>query len=354
MELEDLRKKIDRIDSEIIQLLSDRMEIAVRTKHLKKTVSDPDREKELLSKIISRSRGLLSPAFSEKLYKEILLESKSLQQQDLRLVGFQGEHGAYSEVAALSYDKNLVPIPCDAFDEVFKAVSNGQLDLAILPVENSIAGPVTQVCDLLMESDLKIIAEIKQPIHHCLLALPDSDYREIKVVYSHPQALAQCKGFISRNTLESRQFYDTAGSAMMIAKDRPAGAAAIASSLCAELYGLEVLKENIEDHNSNTTRFLVLSKDASVSSKTEGNKCTVVFSTAHKTGALFEILKLFYESKINLTKIESRPVTKDPGKFAFLVDFQGSDRNPIVQTLLKSIQKETTMFRFLGCYKEAV
>jgi len=206
------------------------------------------------------------------------------------------------------------------------------------------------VNDLLVESDLKIVGEIKMPIHHCLLALPDTDYRDIKVVYAHPQALAQCRGFIQRNKLEARPYYDTAGAALMLANDRPKAAAAIASRLCAEIYDLDILKENIEDHESNSTRFVVLARENGVK---DGDKCSVVFSTAHKAGALFSILKVFSEAKINLTRIESRPIRKDPGKFAFLLDFQGSEKDKKVSQALDEVKKETDMFKFLGCYKEA-
>ena len=328
MELNTLRKKIDKIDGDILELLSDRMEIAVRTKKLKNEVSDEQREKDVMTKISSKSKGLISNAFSQKLFQEIMSESKRLQKENLKLIGFQGEHGAYSEMAVKTHDPNSVAIPCSDFTEVFQSVKNGQLDLGIVPIENSLAGQINDVNDLLIQYDLKIVGEVRVPVHHCLLAPPETDYREIKMVYSHPQALAQCRGFTERNKLEARPYYDTAGAAMMVAKDKPNGAAAIASKLCAELYDLEVLKENVEDHTSNTTRFVVLSKDYS---KEVGNKCSIIFSTAHKPGALFEIIKLFYESKTNLTRIESRPVPNDPGKFVFLVDFQGSDKDKKLQ-----------------------
>jgi prephenate dehydratase/chorismate mutase/prephenate dehydratase len=252
-------------------------------------------------------------------------------------------------VAIRALDRLWVPMPCAEFTEVFSGVKNGQLDFGVVPVENSLGGAVAQVNDLLVETELKIVGEIKVPIHHCLLTLPETDHREIKVVYSHPQALSQCRGFISRNKLEARPYYDTAGAAMMISNERPAAAAAIASKLCADIYGLEVLKENIEDHESNLTRFLVLSREKS---KEKGSKCSIVFSTVHKSGALFRVLKVFSDGGINLTRIESRPIVKDPGKFGFLLDFQGSDEDGKVIDALEKVKKETSMYKFLGCYKE--
>ncbi|MFH1520749.1 MAG: prephenate dehydratase domain-containing protein [Candidatus Micrarchaeota archaeon] len=260
MELEELRKKIDGIDSEILKLLNKRMEFALRTRKLKKQVTDKPREDSILHKV-KKQRGLLRPDFSGKIYSEIIDESKRLQDQNPKLIGFQGEHGAFSEVASIAYNRLLVPVPCNEFSDVFTGVENGQIDFGIVPVENSLGGAVAQVNDLLVETDLRIVGEIKIPIHHCLLTLPETDYREIKVVYSHPQALSQCRGFIARNKLESRPYYDTAGAAMMISNERPTAAAAIASRLCAEIYGLEVLKEDIEDHETNFTRFVILSRE---------------------------------------------------------------------------------------------
>lgn len=349
MELEELRKKIDRIDSEMVKLLNKRIEFALRTKKLKPKVADETREIDVLDKV-KKQRGLIRPEFHEKIYKDILAESKRLQEQAPKLAGFQGEHGAFSEVAVRAHDRLLIPIPCTEFSEVFEGVENKQLDFGVVPVENTLGGAVTQVNDLLMETNLKIVAEVKIPIHHCLITLPETDYREIKVVYSHPQALSQCRGFIARNKLEARPYYDTAGAAMMISNEQPTAAAAIASRLCAEIYGLEVLKENIEDHESNLTRFVVLAREKN---EEKGNKCSIVFSTAHKSGALFRVLKAFSDANINLTRIESRPIVKDPGKFGFLLDFQGSDEDGKVTDALDKVRKETTMYKFLGCYTEA-
>lgn len=356
MELKELRAKIDRIDYEILKLLSNRMELALRTTKLKGEVADPAREDEVIAGAKKRSHGLLRPEFAERLYREVMGESRRLQARGMKLAGFQGEHGAYGDMAVRAYDPALVPVPCVEFGEVFEGVRNGQLDIGIVPVENSLEGAVTQVNDLLVETDLRIIGEVNVPIHHCLLAPQDVDYRDIKVVYSHPQALAQCRGFLARNKLEPRPYYDTAGAAMMLANERPKAAAAIAGKLCAELYGLEILKENVEDHESNSTRFLVLAREAGggkAKAREKGDKCSLVFQTAHKAGALFSVLKCFSEAGVNLTRIESRPIRNDPGKYAFLLDFKGSDEDRKVAEMLEKVKKETVMFRLLGCYKEA-
>ncbi|MBI5361168.1 MAG: prephenate dehydratase [Planctomycetes bacterium] len=351
MELQKMRKKIDLIDYEMLKLLNQRMEYVLRLKKLKSSVTDTDRELEVFQHIRRFSQHLIKPEFSEKIFREIIKESKRLQEQDIKVVGFQGEHGAYSEVAALSYEPALVPIPCVDFVDVFEGVKNNQLDYGIVPVENSLEGAVAQVNDLLIETDLKITGEISIPIHHHLLAIKETDYRDIRVVYSHPQALAQCHGFISRNKLDPRPFYDTAGAAKMLAAKGARSIAAISSALCAELYNLDIIKENIEDHESNKTRFLVLSAEPS---KAAGNKCSMIFQTRHEAGALFRVLRIFSDADINLTRIESRPVRKEPGQYAFLLDFLGSDTDAKIRGALEKVKKETAMFKFMGCYKEAV
>lgn len=344
-----MRKRIDSIDLEIVKMLNERMEATVRVRKLKASVEDQAREKQVLENVRRHSHNLVAPEFSEKLFREIMGESKKLQSGSLRLIGFQGEHGAYSESAAMAYEKSGTPIPCSEFADVFEGVKSGQLDLGMVPVENSLEGAIAQVNDLLIETDLKITGEISIPIHHNLLALPETDYREIKTVYSHPQALAQCRGFISRNKLEPRPFYDTAGAAKMLSEQRLKGAAVIASSLCAELYNLEVIKENIEDHESNSTRFLVLSKEEG---KGAGNKCSIIFSTKHESGALFRMLKIFSDADLNLTRIESRKVRDDSRKYAFMLDFQGSVKDEKVKSALEKVEKESAFYKFMGCYKE--
>jgi len=350
MNLAELRGEIDRADSEILKLLSRRMEMALRTGKFKADPADPPRERAVIEGIRNQSRGLLRPDFTEGIFQSVVGEARKLQEQDLSLVGFQGEHGAHSEVAIRSLDPAWIPIPCAEFAEVFEGVQRGELDLGVVPVENSLEGAVTAVNDLLVEGELKIAGEIRVPVHHALLALPGTDIRELRAAYSHPQALAQCRGFLSRNKLEPRPFYDTAGAAMMLTRERLKGAAAIASDLCAEIYRLEVVKEAIEDHESNSTRFIVLSRERT---QKEGNKCSVVFSTKHRAGALYDVLRIFSEAGINLTRIESRPIRKDPGQYAFLLDFLGSDRDPKVGEALGRVEKQTLTFKFIGCYKEA-
>jgi prephenate dehydratase/chorismate mutase len=347
-ELDIIRKKIDKIDRGIVELLNQRMELAIRSRKFKHYISDDDREQKVFENVRKSSRNILDAEFTERLYKLIVNESKNIQLQSLKIIGFQGEHGAYSEVAALSYDASLIPVSCKEFIEVFDETTTGKIDFGIVPIENSLEGAVTQVNDLLIQTDLKIIGEVSVPVHHCLLALPEAEYRDLKVVYSHPQALAQCRKFILRHGLEPRPFYDTAGAAKMLSENRPEATGIIANKICADLYHLDIIKENIEDHQSNFTRFIILSKEAA---EEPGDKCSIIFSVKHEAGGLFTALKTFYDKGINLTRIESRPLKKDPGKYVFFLDFEGSDKEDKVADALKKALKSTTSFKFLGCYK---
>jgi prephenate dehydratase/chorismate mutase/prephenate dehydratase len=304
----------------------------------------------VLRNVTGKASPLLEKPFILYLYEKIISESKELQHRGLKLVGFQGEHGAWSEIAVHTLGKEMVPIPCVEFSDVFAGVTNHQFEFGLVPIENSIEGSVTEVNDLLVETELNIVGEAVIPIHHNLLALPGTTNQEIRAVYSHPQALGQCRAFLTRNKFEPRPYYDTAGAARWLAHEQQRSAAVIASRLAAELHGLEILKENIEDHAQNATRFVLLSSQPRTG---PANKCTIAFSTEHRVGALYDVLKIFAESKINLSRIESRPIRKNPGAFAFLLDFQGSPDNPAVQQTLQRVQATTIMFKNLGFYPEA-
>lgn len=349
MKLKKLREKINLTDFEIIKLLNSRLELVLKLKKLKEGVTDIKREKEVLYNVEKLSYGLVCPKFGKKLFSEIIKESKKLQGKQLKLIGFQGEHGAYSELAAMNFDANSVYIPFSEFNEIFEEVENGNLDLGIVAVENSLGGAVAPVNELLIKTKLKAIAEIKLKIHHCLLALPGTDHRDTRIVYSHPQALTQCGKFLSRNKLEPKAFYDTAGAAKMLAFERPEASAAIANKLCGKLYNLEIIKEGIEDNESNITRFLILAREES---RKECNKCSIIFSTPHSAGTLFRVLKIFAEADINLTRIESVPIISESIEYAFFLDFKGSNRDRRVIEAFEKVKDATTMFKFLGCYKE--
>ncbi len=346
--LDEIRSKIDLVDHKIMKLLNQRMELSMRSRKLKETITDPGREEEVLSNVTRFSGPLVTAEFSQKLYREIIDESKGIQDKLLRTVGFQGEHGAYSEVAALEHDPSLISIPCVEFAEVFEAIANKELDFGIVPVENSLEGAITPVIDLLLETDLKIVGEISLPIRHCLLTLPETNHYDIKIVASHPQALAQCHNFIAKHNFQTHPSYDTAGAAKVLSERRFPSAGVLASELCAELYNLEIIKEDVADHPSNTTRFVILAREAVTG---PGNKCSVTFTAKHEAGSLFRILKIFSDAGINLTRIESRPIRDDSRQYAFLLDFEGNAEDGPVKTSIEQLQAIVLTFKFLGCYK---
>ncbi len=349
MDLNDIRKKIDTIDFEILKLLNSRMEYALRTKKFKQGITDQKREAEVVEYIQKHSQGLIEPEFCKGLFREIISESKRLQSENLRLIGFHGEHGAFSEIAAREFDPNLIYISCDEVREVFEAVESGLLHYGIVPVENTLDGTLAGVNESLAETHLQIIGEIKIRIHYCLLALPDTDASEIRVVYSHRQALSQCQQYLADHELEGRPFYDAAGAAKMLLRERPKGSAAIASPFAAGYYNLAVVAENIEDHRNNVTRFLVISRTGN---EGRGDKCSILFATEHKAGALFRVLKEFADEGINLTRIESMPNRNDPGNYLFFLDFHGSIEDERVSRAIETVKQMTPVFRFLGCYPQ--
>ncbi len=347
MESERIQKKLNHIDYEILKIINERLELVLRSK----TLEVSPQENHILARLktFCESHRLLSEIFTGEILRAIMSESHRLQQERMRLIGFQGEHGAFGEVAARDYDPDLIPVPCPQFSDVFEGVERGEFELGIVPVQNSLGGAVNQVNELLLETELRVVGAIKLRINHCLLAHPDTDYRGIASVFSHPQALSQCQDFLKKHNLEPRPYYDTAGAARMLAKENPHMAAAIASKLCAQLYNLEIIKENIEDHEANITRFLILAKEED----REGmNKCSIIFSTPHKAGALFAVLKIFADDEVNLTRIESFPNRKDPGQYVFFLDFQIPDIDGDAGVLLDKVKSTTVMFKYLGCYRE--
>lgn len=348
MTLESLRADIDRIDARILALLGERMEKALLTKNFKASVTDAGREAEVLERVRRTSRCLVGPDFSGELFGRIIAESKALQAKGLRTVGFQGEHGAYSEMAVRAWETGAAAIPCQEFEDVFDAVEKGRFDAGVVPVENTLGGIVGPVNSILAYTNLRVIAAIDLPVSHCLLAAPGTDHREIRTVYSHPQALAQCRRFIERNKLEPEPWYDTAGAARMLSEESIPGAAAIASRFASELYDLEIIKEGIQDAEINRTRFFVLARDPFTG---HGDKCSAVFGAANKAGALFAVLEIFAREGINLTRIESVP-DREPGSFAIFIDFEGSAEEPAVARAVEAATASSRDFRLLGCYRE--
>jgi prephenate dehydratase len=263
-------------------------------------------------------------------------------------VSFQGERGAYSEDAAvLFFTQKIETIPFPTFAEVIDSTENDRTQYSVVPVENSLEGSVGESYDLLLSTSLTVVGEIYYRVRHCLIGFDKLE--NIDTVYSHPQALGQCRKFIQKYKLKTVPAYDTAGSVKIIKELNKKNISCIASKKASEIYGVPVIAEGIEDNNNNYTRFLVLSKKKSA----DGDKTSIIFSVKHEAGALFNILKEFNESKINLTKIESRPNKSTPWEYNFYVDFDGTQDEPKIKELLSKINKQSLFLKVLGSYKKA-
>lgn len=267
-------------------------------------------------------------------------------------IAFQGELGAYSEMAVYSFFGQEVEVkPCKSFDEVFENVKKGNVDYGVVPIENSIEGSVNRTYDLFLEYDLKVRGEIIIRISHCLIANKGTKIEQIKAVYSHPQALAQCRKFLEQNKLKAISNFDTAGSVKMIKEEKMTDAAAIASERAAQIYDMTILAREIEDVKNNSTRFFVLDKkDAPYTGE---DKTSIIFAAKSIPGALHKVLKEFADRDINLTKIESRPTKQTPWEYHFYLDFEGHITEQKCQKALKNIEDKTIFIKILGSYKAA-
>jgi len=267
-------------------------------------------------------------------------------------VAFQGAHGAYSEQALRRYfGAGVETLPCQNFADVFAAVENKTAEYGILPVENSIAGPVDQSYDLLYEHDVNIYAEVIQPVRHTLLAPPGATLKTIHTVRSHPQALAQCQQYIARRGFTPLPDYDTAGSACDLAAHPQEGVAAIASALAGELYGLQILDRDIQDHPANDTRFFILSLKKPP--RAQRNKTSVGFGAPPYAGSLYECLGEFARRYINLSKIESRPRPNQPWQYTIYIDFEGHSQDPLCEAALVGLLRKASFVKILGSYPAA-
>ncbi|KAF8718663.1 hypothetical protein HU200_024962 [Digitaria exilis] len=277
-------------------------------------------------------------------------------------VAYQGCPGAYSEAAAKKAYPNCETVPCEHFDTAFQAVQNWVADRAVLPLENSLGGSIHRNYDLLLRHSLHIVGEVRLAVRHCLLANPGVKIENLKSAMSHPQALAQCEHTLTELGIEHREAVDdTAGAAKFVAEQMLQDTGAIASSLAAKLYGLDVLAENIQDDKDNVTRFMMLAREPIIPRTDKPFKTSIVFSLEEGPGQLFKALAVFALREINLTKIESRPHKERPLRvsddcllknfdYLFYVDLEASMADPKTQNALGNLKEFATFLRVLGSY----
>lgn len=269
------------------------------------------------------------------------------------IAAFQGEAGAYSEQAAIEFfGKGICTLPCVTFEDIFSSIKENRATHGMLPIENSLTGSIHQNYDLLLKHNLNIIGEYHLRVSHCLLALPGVKLEEIRRVYSHPQALAQCEANLSRLGVEKVVDLDTAGSARLIRDGKDPQAAALASAHAGEVYGLHILVREMEDNLANFTRFLVLCQENPVQYQPEGQtyKTTIVFSVPNVPGSLFKAMSVFALRDINLTKIESRPISGKPWEYLFYIDFIGHIEDKNCARALEHLGEIAEFMRVLGSY----
>jgi chorismate mutase/prephenate dehydratase len=354
MNIDELRKKIDEIDAEVVKLIAERQavskEIGKGKNKTGRIIEDRERELRVLDHVRTLARDMkISPGDVETIYRQIITASKKIQGV---AVAYQGEPGAYSEQAAVRFfGPSTKGVPYETLDEAFEAVQNGAAPFAIVPVENSLEGSITRAYDLLLDSPLMICGETELRISHCLIAMEGATVDTIKYVYSHPQALGQSRNFLRHLKAEIVPASDTAGSVKMIKEQGKIDSAAVAGANAAELYGMQILAKEIEDNPHNFTRFFVLSKEDSP--PTGNDKTSIVFTLKHKPGALYDCLRVFAERKINLTKLESRPTRHQVWDYNFYMDFSGHREEKAIAEALKALEEHAVFVKILGSYPKA-
>ena len=352
MTLDELRQRIDDLDHQLVQLINERAKVVVEVGELKsktdKPIYAPDREKQVFTRITQANQGPLPDKTLKAIWRELMSGSFFLE-RPLR-IGYLGPNGSFSHTAAmLKFGQSVEYKPLTDIGSIFDEVSKGHCDLGLAPVENSTGGGVIETLDALTSSDVKICAEVLLAIHQNLLA--NCAPENIKRIYSKPEVFAQCHKWLGATLkgIQTIPVASTARAAQMAAEED--GAAAIGSITAAELYGLKVIYENIEDIANNVTRFLVLAKEDS--KPTDADKTAILFSTSHKAGALSDVLEVFKRHEVNLTNIESRPSKKRELEYYFFVDCQGHQQDEDVKKVISDIRKHVLWLNVLGSFPKA-
>lgn len=374
MDLLELRDQIDVIDKEIVRLYEDRMEICKKVAEYKiengKQVFDKEREKEKIKKVKSLTHNDFNSHGIEELFEQIMAMSRKLQYgllDDHGALGklpfieieklytgkarvvFQGAEGAYSQAAMVEYFGDQInSFHVDTFRDAMLAIDEGSADFAVLPIENSTAGAVNEIYDLLDEFENYIVGEQIIKIEHCLMAVPGASIEDIKTVYSHPQSLMQSAKYLKEMPWQQVSMQNNAFAAKKVADENDKSQAAIASEYAAKLYGLEVLKKGVNHSSTNSTRFIIVSNQKVFLKN--ANKISISIEVSDESGSLYKMLSHFIYNNLNLNRIESRPLEGRNWEYRFFIDFDGNLSDSAVKNCLRGLRHEVSNMKILGNY----
>ena len=374
MDLGDLRTQIDAVDEQIVDLYERRMDICRQVAEVKietgKKVFDRDREKEKIAKVKSLTHTDFNKTGIGELFEQIMSMSRKLQYQLLTEKGsvgrlpfigvdslgddrvrvvFQGAEGAYSQAAMHQYFGDAVnSFHVDTFRDACCAIEEGSADFAVLPIENSTAGIVNEIYDLLVEFENYIVGEQIIKIEHCLLGVPGGRIEDIRTVYSHPQSLMQSARFLSEHDWKQISLPNNAFAARKVAEEKDPSQAAIAGEYAGRVYGLEVLKKPVNQSDTNSTRFIIITNQKIF--RKDAKKVSICFEIPHESGSLYHMLSHFIYNNLNMTKIESRPIEGRNWEYRFFIDFDGNLADSAVKNALRGLRDEARNMKILGNY----
>ena len=373
--LEELRNELDRIDPQIIQLYEERMSVCEEVGEIKieegRKVFDRNREQQKLAQVTREAKDPFYKKGLTELFEQLMSQSRKLQYQLLTKKGalgrlpfigveeldwknsrvvFQGTDGAYSQAAMHKFfSKDVNSFHVQTFRDAMEAIEEGSADFAVLPIENSSAGMVSEMYDLLEEFENYIVGEVILPINHYLVGTENTTLESIERVYSHPQALMQCSKFLDRHgSWQQIGAANTAVAAKKILNENDPTQAAICSEHAAEIYGLKILEEKINHNHNNSTRFIVVTNQKIFLKK--AHKISICFEVAHESGSLYHLLSHFIYNDLNMTKIESRPIEGKTWEYRFFVDFEGNMADASVKNAIRGLREESKSLKILGNY----
>ncbi|MBO4292233.1 MAG: prephenate dehydratase [Lachnospiraceae bacterium] len=373
-DLLELRGELDIIDKKIADLYKERLEVCRQVAEYKintgKKVFDRQREQEKLAKVRTFANDDFTAQGLEELFEQLMAVSRKLQYRMLAESGvqgklpffevdsldavharvvFQGAEGAYSQAAMQRYfGKEIKSFHVDTFREAMEAIEEGAADFAVLPIENSTAGIVSENYDLLAQFDNYIVGEQVIRIEHCLLGVPGAKIEDIKTVYSHPQSLMQSAKYLSEHDWQQISMQNNAFAAQKVAKDQDVSKAAVAGEHAAEVYGLEVLKKGINQSEANSTRFIIVTNQRIF--RKDAKKISICFEVPHESGSLYHMLSHFIYNNLNMTRIESRPLPERSWEYRFFIDFDGNLSDGAVKNALRGLREESINMKILGNY----